>query len=210
MLREGLTYEHIEPEAVGNQRWQALVSDLSGRSKYLLQARREGLKENSTTRRKGLLERIKEMERTPLASLESAEGSFELWCVVNLKPNHFLFDLEKMTIITEKRGSGRTEHRAELVVRASPTAALGRGSHPRRTVRRDGEVLAGVLEGCLSQGVRRKAHGLQGACWTATKAQPRESVCWSHGATVTKRGRRSASPTMCWRRAGTRCATRCG
>lgn len=118
VLRDATTYEHIEPEAVGNQR-RVLVSDLSGRSNIFYKLEEKGLSEKlDDAARKDLLERIKELENSGY-ELESAEGSFELLVRQTLKPDHFLFELEKMTIITEKRGKHRTEHRVELVVRAA-------------------------------------------------------------------------------------------
>ncbi len=116
VLRDASTYEHVEPETVGNQR-RVLVSDLSGRANifYKLEERGWGEKLDDAAR-KVLLDRIKEMENDGY-ELEAAEGSFELLIRETLQPDHFLFDLEKMAVHTEKKGEERTQHKVEMVVR---------------------------------------------------------------------------------------------
>jgi len=116
VLRDASTYEHVEPEAVGNKR-RVLVSDLSGRANifYKLEEKGWGEKLNDEARTK-LLVRIKEMENDGY-ELEAAEGSFELLVRETLQPDHFLFDLEKMSVHTEKKGTEQTQHKVEMIVK---------------------------------------------------------------------------------------------
>ena len=116
VLRDASTYEHVEPEAVGNQR-RVLVSDLSGRSNIVYKLHEKGFEEKlDPEARKELLDRIKRMENEGY-ELESAEGSFELLVREALQPEHFFFELEKMSALTEKKGDNRTHHKVEMVVR---------------------------------------------------------------------------------------------
>ncbi len=116
VLRDASTYEHIEPEAVGNQR-RVLVSDLSGRSNIFYKLEEKGLGADlDDAARKTLLERIKEMENEGY-ELEAAEGSFELLVRQALEPDHFFFSLEKMSVRTEKKDGEKTQHKVEMVIK---------------------------------------------------------------------------------------------
>ena len=71
------SYEHIDPELVGNQR-RILVSDLSGRSNIVMKAQELGFKvANDTPELKNILNRIKELEHAGY-EFEAAEGSLAL------------------------------------------------------------------------------------------------------------------------------------
>jgi len=71
------TYEHMEPEAVGNER-DVLVSDLSGRSNIVLKAQALGLKvTRDTPELPAILARVKELEQEGYA-FEAAGASFAL------------------------------------------------------------------------------------------------------------------------------------
>ncbi len=71
-----LTYEHIDPEMVGNRR-RVLVSDLSGRSNIIYKAREYDLDLGSREDTEEILRRIKELEEQGF-QFEGAEASFEL------------------------------------------------------------------------------------------------------------------------------------
>ena len=75
--RNPLTYEHIEPEEVGNQR-RIVISDQSGLSNVLAKARNFGhdLNKQDPTCRK-ILERLKDLESEGY-QFEAAEASFDL------------------------------------------------------------------------------------------------------------------------------------
>ncbi len=75
--RNPLTYEHIQPEQVGNRR-RIVISEQSGVSNVLAKARSFGIeldKHNPTTRE--ILDRLKDLESEGY-QFEAAEASFEL------------------------------------------------------------------------------------------------------------------------------------
>lgn len=88
--RNPLTYEHIPPEQVGNQR-HIVISDQAGLSNVLAKARSFGLdleKQDPVCRQ--LLERLKGLEREGY-QFEAAEASFELLMreILGNRPDYF-------------------------------------------------------------------------------------------------------------------------
>lgn len=77
ILKNPLTYEHINPELVGNRR-RILISELSGRSNILYKIQEMGLEIDLTGPNiANLLERVKQLEYQGY-EFEGAEASFEL------------------------------------------------------------------------------------------------------------------------------------
>src|SRR6188472_2225970 len=77
IMKDPATYEHVAPEAVGNQR-RLLVSDQAGRSNVLAELDRIGLKvDKNDPRLTRLLDEVKEREAVGYA-YETADASFEL------------------------------------------------------------------------------------------------------------------------------------
>lgn len=77
VMKAPQSYEHIEPESVGNQR-RVLVSDLSGRSNLLYKAEEYGLDlDEGTANTREVLEKIKELENEGY-QFEGAEASLKL------------------------------------------------------------------------------------------------------------------------------------
>jgi len=74
--KDPLTYEHINPEAVGNKR-RVLVSDLSGRSNIIYKANEYNLDLGSKEKTEEILKKIKDLEEKGF-QFEGAEASFEL------------------------------------------------------------------------------------------------------------------------------------
>lgn len=77
VAKNPLTYEHIQPEAIGNQR-RIVISDQSGLSNVLAKARSFGIdldKDDLACRQ--ILQRLKELEHEGY-QFEAAEASFEL------------------------------------------------------------------------------------------------------------------------------------
>jgi 2-isopropylmalate synthase len=145
VLKDASTYEHIEPELVGNQR-RVLISDLSGRSNIFFKLKEKGLEELlDDGARRELLDRIKQMEYEGY-ELESAEGSFELLVREVMQPDHFFFELEKMNVVSEKTGNKRTQCKVEMTVRARD------GSHTAHA-KASGpfHAMAECLRKCLGQ-----------------------------------------------------------
>jgi 2-isopropylmalate synthase len=96
------TYEHIDPELIGNHQ-RVLVSDLSGRSNVLYKAKEFGLDiESSDPAVKAILEEVKRLENAGF-QYEGAEASFELLMqkALNGKVRHFR--LIGFRVIDEKR-----------------------------------------------------------------------------------------------------------
>ncbi|MGC8716897.1 MAG: citramalate synthase, partial [bacterium] len=77
ILKNPLTYEHINPELVGNRR-RILISELSGRSNIIYKMQEMGLEiDLGDPNISNLLEKVKEMEYQGY-EFEGAEASFEL------------------------------------------------------------------------------------------------------------------------------------
>ncbi len=76
ILRDARTYEHLNPELVGNTR-RVLVSDLSGKSNLLYKIQELGDVDLKTVDLNPLLEEIKRLEYEGY-QFEGAEGSFKL------------------------------------------------------------------------------------------------------------------------------------
>ncbi|MDJ0714614.1 MAG: citramalate synthase [Prochloraceae cyanobacterium] len=88
-----LTYEHIKPEAIGNQR-RIVISEQSGLSNVLSKARSFGIeldKQDPATRE--ILERLKSLESQGY-QFEAAEASFELLMRSALKQRQETFELK--------------------------------------------------------------------------------------------------------------------
>jgi 2-isopropylmalate synthase len=76
VVKNVMTYQHIDPVAVGNQT-RVLVSELSGKDNIAVKRREFGLEGLSPEEERKILTRIKEMENAGFA-FESAEASVEL------------------------------------------------------------------------------------------------------------------------------------
>jgi 2-isopropylmalate synthase len=99
VLKDAATYEHIQPETVGN-RQRVLLSDLSGRGNvsYKLKQFNVGEQLNDGARR-SLLERIKHMEHLGY-DFETAEGTFELLVREAAQPDFHPFDIVSYEVTT--------------------------------------------------------------------------------------------------------------
>ncbi len=104
MARNRATYEHVEPEEVGNKR-RVLISEQSGVSNLLYKAQQEGKSSNkqSTDEKRVLLDRIKNMENDGYV-FESAEASYEVLEKRLHGKYKRPFQLKGFRVIVEKRG----------------------------------------------------------------------------------------------------------
>lgn len=117
VLKETATYEHIDPELVGNNR-RVLVSELSGASNILYKLKENGLASHmQESARRELLNRVKQMEYLGY-ELESAEGSFELLVRETLSELKPFFTLERFRVTTEKQGDDSCRSEASVTVSA--------------------------------------------------------------------------------------------
>ncbi|GJL78597.1 MAG: (R)-citramalate synthase [Nitrospinaceae bacterium] len=97
-----LTYEHIDPEAVGN-RQRILISDLSGKSNIVFKAKEFGIDVNgSDPKVRKILDNLKALENLGY-QYEGAEGSFELLMHDALGDKEIFFDFVGFRVIVEKR-----------------------------------------------------------------------------------------------------------
>jgi 2-isopropylmalate synthase len=102
ILKEPETYEHVRPEAVGNQR-RLLVSKQAGRSNVLASLERLGLVTNKDDPRiAALLEDVKSREEAGYA-YEAAEASFELLARRHLSNVPRYFSVDSFRVMVERR-----------------------------------------------------------------------------------------------------------
>jgi len=101
------TYEHIQPELVGNER-KILISELAGQSSLLEKAREMeiNLSKNTPQTRK-ILAMVKEKENEGY-QFEAADASFELLIKKTLGEYKPAFTLKKFEVIVEKRNKELT------------------------------------------------------------------------------------------------------
>jgi len=127
--RNPRTYEHIEPELVGNRR-RVLVSDLSGRSNLLAKAQELGLDLSPETASQQVLTRIKEMENQGY-QFEGAEASFELLVREMQGKRKRFFELLGFRVIDEHTGRSKPMSEATIMVKVDGqiehSAAIGNG-----------------------------------------------------------------------------------
>jgi 2-isopropylmalate synthase len=98
-----LTFEHVEPGAVGNER-HILVSELSGGSSVLLKAVELGMgRQESEEGAREILAALKNLEARGYV-FEAADASFRILVQKVLKKHRSFFDLEGFRVIVEKRG----------------------------------------------------------------------------------------------------------
>lgn len=124
------TYEHVDPEDVGNDR-KVLVSELSGKSNILQKSEELGLdlgQDNEAARR--VVEEVKRLENEGF-HYEAAEGSFEILVKKLIGEHTVHFNLVGFRVITEQEG--RDDKRCEATIkvtvddRIEHTAAEGVG-----------------------------------------------------------------------------------
>jgi 2-isopropylmalate synthase len=123
------TFEHIEPEAVGNVR-DILPSELSGKATIRSQAEQAGLEIDEAAAERAI-ERLKEREHRGY-HYEAAQASFELLLRREAGAYEPLFELEGFRVVTEKRaGDGvRTEATIELRVGGERYVRSAEGNGP--------------------------------------------------------------------------------
>jgi 2-isopropylmalate synthase len=131
VLKHPETYEHTDPELVGNHR-RVLVSELAGQSNILWKAREYGIDlDKNTPDARRILDILKRLEDEGF-QFEGAEASFELLMERALGNHRPYFDLDGYRVIVEE-DNGNEEPVAEATVRLKVkgipehTAASGNG-----------------------------------------------------------------------------------
>lgn len=95
------SYEHVEPELVGN-RQRVLVSDMSGRSSIMMKAHELGVKlDEKDPQLKAFLDELKAQEFRGY-EYEAADASFQLLLARWLDRRHAFFELVSYRVIVER------------------------------------------------------------------------------------------------------------
>ncbi len=142
---KGASYEHINPELVGNSR-RLLISELAGGSSIAGKAAERGIDiDRKSPKAKALLNLITEREHAGY-SYEGAEGSFDLLLMQATGTLRTLFTLKGFRCIVEKRGNEETitEATVKLEVDGEEQLVVAEG---------DGPVHA--LDGALRKALRQ-------------------------------------------------------
>jgi 2-isopropylmalate synthase len=105
------TFEHIEPEVVGNRR-ELLVSELSGKGTVHTRAQDAGIELDEAGAAR-VVERVKQLEHTGY-QFEAADGSFELLLRKETSEYEPLFTLEHWRVIVEMGHMGHVETEATI------------------------------------------------------------------------------------------------
>jgi 2-isopropylmalate synthase len=125
------TFEHIDPELVGNEQ-RVLVSELSGKGAVLRKAKELGFHLEGDSEHVGaILKRLKQKEHEGY-HYEAADASFDLFLHDQLRERTPLFRLESFRVIVEKRedGSVVTEATVKVHVGDERIIATGEGNGP--------------------------------------------------------------------------------
>ena len=118
ILKDPQTYEHVEPEAVGNTR-RVMVSDQGGKSNFIAELKRRGIAvEKTDPRLDRLIAIVKEREAMGYA-YEGADASFELLArrILGSVPEFFKVDGFRCMVERRFDARGNLKTVSEAVVR---------------------------------------------------------------------------------------------
>jgi 2-isopropylmalate synthase len=135
ILKEPETYEHIDPELVGNQR-RVLVSDQGGKSNILGELERLGIKTpKDDPKLSRLLDEVKRREANGYA-YEGADASFELLARRTLGNVPRFFEVDSFRVMVERRHNAVgdlvtvSEATVKVHVNGSTMMSVGEGNGP--------------------------------------------------------------------------------
>jgi 2-isopropylmalate synthase len=137
------TYEHVDPESIGNSR-RILISELSGVSNIAGKAGKKFDLEHDKATLKNLLERVKTLENEGY-QFEAAEASFELLVRKEIGRYKQFFKLDHYRVITLKMEDSPAVAEATVKLRVNET-------DEHRVSEGDGPVNA--LDGALRKALR--------------------------------------------------------
>ena len=118
LLKDPKTYEHVEPDSVGNFR-RVMVSDQGGKSNFINELTRRGIAvDKNDPRLDTLISIVKEREATGYA-YEGADASFELLARRTLGSVPDFFGIEGFRVMVERRfdANGDLKTVSEAVVK---------------------------------------------------------------------------------------------
>jgi len=130
IMKNPLTYEHIEPNLVGNHR-RVLISELGGKTGILLRAKALNYDLSKTDpQTKKILDLVQSLEHKGF-QFEAAEASFQILMKRALKKFDNFFELEGFKVVIEKNQDKKITSEAIIKVRVKGvrehTAAEGDG-----------------------------------------------------------------------------------
>jgi 2-isopropylmalate synthase len=129
VARAASSYEHIEPEQVGNER-RVLVSELSGRSNIMARAAHADLRENRELMDQ-ILAQVVDLENQGY-QFEAAEASFDLLvnkCAGTFRPHFELLNYH-VNVETNRRGEVTTEATVKLKLGETIRHEVAEGDGP--------------------------------------------------------------------------------
>lgn len=140
------SYEHIEPETVGNRR-RVLVSDLSGRSNILMKAHELGMDlHKDTPEVREILQQLKQQEHAGY-EYEAADGSFHILVQKLLKKHKPFFKLLSYRVVMDKQGDDErnvVEASVKLEVNGEAVHTVAEGDGPVNAL--DTALRAGLVK----------------------------------------------------------------
>ncbi len=123
VMKKAETYEHVEPEKVGNTR-RGLVSDLSGKSNVSYKSEELGFEfDKKSPESTKIVQKLKSLENEGY-QFEAAEASFELLVKQMTEAAPEFFKLEGFRVIMERNGSGESRSEATIKVRVNDQVEL--------------------------------------------------------------------------------------
>lgn len=129
LRKNKLTYEHIDPSLVGNER-RFLVSELSGKSNVLAKLEKARIAGDKALARK-ILKRVQELENEGY-QFEAADASFDLLVKKIMGTYKPSFALQKYHVTMEQRSDGEmvTEATVKLKVNGVTEHVVAEGDGP--------------------------------------------------------------------------------
>lgn len=135
LAKEPKTYEHVEPESVGNRR-RVMVSDQGGKANFLAELKRRGIEvARDDHRLDTLIALVKEREAEGYA-YEGADASFELLARRTLGAVPEFFKVESFRCMVERRfdANGNIKTVSEAIVKieveGEPRMSVAEGHGP--------------------------------------------------------------------------------
>jgi 2-isopropylmalate synthase len=116
VIRDAATYEHMDPEIIGNSR-RVLVSELSGKSNLLYKAREMNLDIGEQEEKlRPALSRIKKLENQGY-EFEAAEASVRVLMETALNGEKEFFNIDNFRVVTDMQRTGEVTSEATVKIR---------------------------------------------------------------------------------------------
>ena len=153
IVKDPDTYQHIDPDAVGNGR-RILVSELSGQRNISVKLAERGLDfPLSKAENRALLDRVKEMESRGF-QYEAAEASFEL-LALRLRPGYRPpFELEDFLIVNRRRHQDDGDPTTHSDMQAEAMTKIAAGEQIFQTAA-DGNGPVSAMDASIRRGLRQ-------------------------------------------------------